>query len=71
MDEYFLSEDIDVMQNAASIKKFYKCMLDYDKITKDDFDYLVKDSKQNLEHRMMFFEGFYNFDDDYMYYLDF
>jgi len=37
-----------IKTNAASIKKFYKCMLDHEKIDKKSFDYLCADIKDNL-----------------------
>ena len=37
-----------IKTNAASIKKFYKCMLDNQKIDKSSYDYLCNDIKENL-----------------------
>lgn len=37
-----------IKTNAASIKKFYKCMLDNKKIKKSSYDYLCNDIKENL-----------------------
>lgn len=37
-----------IKTNAASIKKFYKCMLDNDKISKDSYNYLCSEIKENL-----------------------
>ena len=34
---------------AASIKKFYKCMLEHGKIEKDDYEYLCSVIKENME----------------------
>lgn len=37
-----------IKSTAASIKKFYKCMADKDKISKDDYDYLCRVIKDNM-----------------------
>lgn len=37
-----------IKTNAASIKKFYKCMLNHKKIDKDSYDFLCSDIKKNL-----------------------
>lgn len=37
-----------IKTNAISIKKFYKCMLDHEKIDKDSYDFLCSDIKDNL-----------------------
>ena len=37
-----------IRQNAASLKKFYKCMLEKGHITKDDFDYLQEEIKEGM-----------------------
>lgn len=38
-----------IKSTAASIKKFYKCMLNHGKISKDDYAYLCDDIKENME----------------------
>ena len=38
-----------IKSTAASIKKFYKCMLDHEKIKKVEFDYLRSEIKENME----------------------
>ena len=38
-----------IKSTAASIKKFYKCMLNHGKISKDDYEYLCDDIKENME----------------------
>lgn len=38
-----------IKSTAASIKKFYKCMLDHGKIKKVEFDYLRSEIKENME----------------------
>ena len=38
-----------IESTAASIKKFYKCMLNHGKISKDDYAYLCDDIKENME----------------------
>lgn len=38
-----------IKSTAASIKKFYKCMLNHGKISKDDYAYLCDDIKKNME----------------------
>ena len=68
--EYLFATPGTVKTTAASIKKFYKSMLDHEKITKDDFDYLVLDIKQNMEDWMKMCEKFNESDDDDPYYLD-
>ena len=37
-----------IRTNATGIKKFYKCMLDYEKIEKSAYDFLCIDIKENL-----------------------
>ncbi|MGN0398760.1 MAG: hypothetical protein ACI4EO_01410 [Blautia sp.] len=37
-----------IKTNAASIKKFYKCMLDHEKIKRSSYDELCRDIKDNL-----------------------
>ena len=39
-----------IKSTAASIKKFYKCMLDHGKIQKAEFDYLRSEIKENMEN---------------------
>ena len=38
-----------IKTNAASIKKFYKCMLDHKKIPKKNYDYLCEEIKDGME----------------------
>ena len=38
-----------IKSTAASIKKFYKCMLNHGKISKDDYAYLCDYIKENME----------------------
>ena len=38
-----------IKSTAASIKKFYKCMMNHGKISKDDYVYLCDDIKENME----------------------
>lgn len=38
-----------IKSTASSIKKFYKCMLDHNKIDKSDYDYLCSEIKENME----------------------
>lgn len=38
-----------IKSTAASIKKFYKCILDHSKLDKKYYDYLCDDIKENLE----------------------
>ena len=38
-----------IKSTAASIKKFYKCMLEHGKIQKSDFEYLSKTIKEDME----------------------
>lgn len=38
-----------IKSTAASIKKFYKCMLNHGKISKDDYAYLCDDIKENMK----------------------
>ena len=38
-----------IKTNAASIKKFYKCMLDHDKISKEDYQFLCTCIKDSME----------------------
>ena len=38
-----------IKSTAASIKKFYKCMLNHGKIEKDDYDFLCSEIKDNME----------------------
>lgn len=38
-----------IKSTAASIKKFYKCMMNHGKIRKDDYAYLCDDIKENME----------------------
>lgn len=38
-----------VKSTAASIKKFYKCMLDHNKIKKSHYDFLCADIKENMQ----------------------
>lgn len=38
-----------IKTTAASIKKFYKCMLDHGKILKSDYDYLCSEIKDSME----------------------
>ena len=38
-----------IKSTAASIKKFYKCLLNHGKISKDDYAYLCDDIKENME----------------------
>lgn len=38
-----------VKSTAASIKKFYKCMLDHNKIKKSHYDFLCDDIKENMQ----------------------
>lgn len=35
---------------AASLKKFYKCMAEYGKIEKKDYDYVCRDIKESMEY---------------------
>ena len=37
-----------IKSNAASIKKFYKCMADHGKIEQRDYDYLCREIRENL-----------------------
>ncbi len=39
-----------IKSTAASIKKFYKCMLDHGNIQKAEFDYLRSEIKENMEN---------------------
>lgn len=38
-----------IKTTAASIKKFYKCMLDHNKIPKEDYDYLSSEIKDSMK----------------------
>lgn len=38
-----------IKSTAASIKKFYKCMLDHGKIQKKEYDYLCSEIKDGME----------------------
>ena len=38
-----------IKSTAASIKKFYKCMADHNKIEKSDYDLLCSEIKENME----------------------
>ena len=38
-----------IKSTATSIKKFYKCMLDYKKIEKDQYQLLCETIKENME----------------------
>ncbi len=38
-----------IKTTAASIKKFYKCMLDHKKIPKNSYDYLCEEIKDGIE----------------------
>lgn len=38
-----------IKSTAASIKKFYKCMLDYGKIEKADYEFLCADIKEGMD----------------------
>ena len=38
-----------IKSNAASMKKFYKCMLTHGKVSKDAYDQLCSDIKENME----------------------
>lgn len=38
-----------IKTTAASIKKFYKCMLDHNKISKDDYDFLSSEIKDSMK----------------------
>ena len=38
-----------IKRTAASIKKFYKSMKDHGFISKDDYDYLCEEIKENME----------------------
>lgn len=38
-----------IKSTASSIKKFYKCMLDHNRIDKSDYDYLCSEIKENME----------------------
>ncbi len=38
-----------IKSTAASIKKFYKCMLDHGKISKSVYEYMIDDIRDNLE----------------------
>lgn len=38
-----------IKRTAASIKKFYKCMLNYNKIEKEAYDFLCQKIKDNME----------------------
>lgn len=37
-----------IRSNAASLKKFYKCMLEIGKIEKEDYDYMCEDIKERM-----------------------
>ena len=39
-----------VKTTAASLKKFYKCMAEYGKIEKKDYDYVCRDIKESMEY---------------------
>ncbi len=39
-----------IKSTAASIKKFYNCMLTHDKITAEDYEHLCMTIKQGMEH---------------------
>lgn len=39
-----------IKSNAASIKKFYKCMADHGKIAQKDYDYLCREIRENLSN---------------------
>lgn len=38
-----------IKTTATSIKKFYKCMLEHQKIQKEDYDYLCNEIKEGME----------------------
>ena len=38
-----------IKSTAASIKKFYKCMLDHGNIKKKEYDYLCSEIKEGME----------------------
>lgn len=39
----------DCKSNAASIKKFYKCLLENDIVSKEDYNFLCQDIKENQQ----------------------
>lgn len=41
-----------IKSTAASIKKFYKCMLEHRKIAKEDYEFLCDEIKENLQQWM-------------------
>jgi hypothetical protein len=43
------SPPANIKTNAASIKKFYKCMLDHEKIEKEDYEILCSCIKDSME----------------------
>ena len=43
------SAPANIKTNAASIKKFYKCMLDHEKIEKEDYEILCSCIKDSME----------------------
>lgn len=43
------STPANIKTTAASIKKFYKCMLEHNEIKKDSYDYLCMSIKENLK----------------------
>lgn len=38
-----------IQSNSASLKKFYKCMLDHDLILKEDYTHLINTIKDNID----------------------
>ena len=54
MGDFFIrkcmwSTPASIKSTAASIKKFYKCMLDYGKIEKADYEFLCADIKEGMD----------------------
>ena len=65
----------DCKSQAASIKKFYKCMLNHGLIGKEDYQYLVNEIKENQEEWLETIERYDDWlmgdsDDDFDWYDD-
>ena len=54
-----------IKTTAASIKKFYQCMLEYNYILEDDYKYLCLDIKENMDDWIESIEEYNNGDDSF------
>lgn len=56
-----------IKTTAASIKKFYKCMLEHEKIDKEDYEELCYTIKYDIEDWQRDCDAFNNSEDDNFY----